>query len=60
MPTLYVKAAPGLRVPMEDKARRHIGDTPVTVPESAYYLRCIEYGDLIRVSPEAPKAKGAK
>ena len=37
---LYVKAAPGLRVPREDAPRRYItDDQPVSVPATAYYLR---------------------
>lgn len=60
MEALIVCAAPGLQVPMEGQPRRYIGETPVAVPQSAYYLRCLEYGDLIRVTPDAPKAKGAK
>ena len=34
---LYVKAAPGLRVPREDAPRRYItDDQPVSVPATAY------------------------
>ena len=48
--TLYVKAAPGLRVPREDAPRRYITeDQPVSVPASAYYLRRLHSGELVSV-----------
>lgn len=47
--TLYVKAAPGLRVPREDAPRRYITDQPVSVPATAYYLRRLHSGELVSV-----------
>ena len=52
---MKVKAAPGIKVPMEDKPREYITDTPpegeqgFDVPETAYYLRRIADGDLVIV-----------
>lgn len=46
--TLKVRAAPGLKVPMAGKPYEYITDkVAVEVPNAAYYLRCIHYGDLI-------------
>lgn len=65
MSQLLLRAAPGLKVPMDGQPHRYITDAEtVSVPESAYYLRCIDYGDLVRINP-APadpesKPKGAK
>ena len=57
---IKVKAAPGLKVPRESQPHRFIDDaTEAEVPASPYYLRCLMYGDLVRVSEE-PKPKGAK
>ena len=63
---MIVRAAPGLRVPMEGAPRQYITDNePQAVPESAYYLRRIADGDLIQVAdvtadaPAKPKAKEA-
>lgn len=59
---MLVKAASGIKVPMEEKPRVYITDTPpdgeqgFTVPETAYYLRRIADGDLVTVKP----TKGAK
>ncbi len=48
MTTITVRAAPGLRVPLEGAPRRSITDTePVTVPDTAYYRRRLADGDLI-------------
>lgn len=53
---MLVQAAPGLKVPMEEKPREYITDAkPVDVPESAYYLRRLADGDLVKV-----EKKGAK
>ena len=47
---LYVKAAPGLRVPREDAPRRYItDDQPVSVPATAYSLRRLHSGELVSV-----------
>lgn len=52
---MKVKAAPGIKVPKEDKPREYITDAEsVDVPETAYYLRRIAEGDLIET-----KKKGA-
>lgn len=60
---MIVKAAPGLRVPKEAKPREYITeDTPVEVPESVYYLRRLDEGDLVLAQAEAAPAapKNAK
>ena len=45
---ITVKAAPGIKVPREDKPTTYIDDTnPVTITPSAYYRRRIADGDLI-------------
>lgn len=50
---MIVKAAPGLRVPKEDKPREYITeDAPVEVPESVYYLRRLDEGDLVLAQAE--------
>lgn len=56
---MWVKAAPGIKVPKEDKPREYVeGDVPVEVPDSAYTLRRIADGDLIQVAaPKTPKGK---
>lgn len=59
---MLVKAAPGLKVPMEEKPRVYITDTPpdgepgFAVPDTAYYLRRLADGDLVTVK----QPKGAK
>lgn len=59
---MLVKAAPGIKVPMEEKPRAYITETPpegepgFAVPETAYYLRRIADGDLVIAKPP----KGAK
>ena len=54
MKMMQVQAAPGLRVPMEDKPRTHITDTEsVAVPDSAYYQRRLADGDLV-LQPDQP------
>ncbi|WP_419057287.1 hypothetical protein [Kluyvera georgiana] len=51
MTQMKVKAAPGVKVPREENARRYItSDTDVTVEDSAYYRRQISAGDLILVT----------
>ncbi len=64
---MIVKAAPGLKVPREDKPREYITEAKhVDVPESAYYLRRLDEGDLVpgvaATEPAAPTqaAKKAK
>lgn len=42
-------------VPMEENTRRYIGDEPVTVPMSTYYLRRMMAGELVEyVAPSKP------
>lgn len=61
---MLVKAAPGLKVPREDKPRVYITDAkPVDVPNSTYYRRCLAQGDLVPVveaSEQTAKKSGAK
>jgi len=63
---MLVLAAPGIKVPQEEKPRDYITDTPpegeagFTVPDTAYYLRRLSDGDLIEVAaPAKPKKGGA-
>lgn len=50
MAQIKVKAAPGLKFPMERNAKKHITGEPVTVESSAYYRRAIADGDLVLVT----------
>ena len=60
---MLVLAAPGIKVPLEEKPRDYITDTPpqdeagYTVPDTAYYLRRIADGDLLEVVPATKKGK---
>ena len=64
---MQVLAASGLKVPMEEKPRDYITDTPpegevgFTVPDTAYYIRRVFEGDLVKVgaSVETPVASPA-
>ncbi|HBC7419269.1 TPA: DUF2635 domain-containing protein [Serratia marcescens] len=59
MAQLTVKAAPGIRVPMEGAPREYITDgEAVPVTRSPYYLRRLAEGDLVEASdaPAAPKS----
>lgn len=47
---MKVKAREGIRVPREDNARRYIEQEPVEVPESTYYQRRLNEGDLVNVT----------
>ncbi|HDL8234137.1 TPA: DUF2635 domain-containing protein [Yersinia enterocolitica] len=47
---MKVKARDGVRVPREENARRYIEQEPVDVPQSTYYLRRLNDGDLVEVS----------
>ncbi|MGS3366784.1 DUF2635 domain-containing protein, partial [Klebsiella michiganensis] len=47
---MKVKAREGIRVPREDNARRYIEQEPVEVPESTYYQRRLNDGDLVKVT----------
>jgi hypothetical protein len=56
---MQVKAATGLKVPMEDKPHDYITDAEsVDVPESAYYQRRVSDGDLLIDAPVKTKTKG--
>ena len=61
---MLVLAAPGIKVPREEKPRDHITDTAqegeagFTVPDTAYYLRRLADGDLVEVKT-AKARKGA-
>jgi len=56
---MLVTAAPGLLVPKEGKPRQYITETAaVEVPETAYYLRRLDEGDLVKVpATSAAKSK---
>ncbi|TKI08663.1 DUF2635 domain-containing protein [Martelella alba] len=54
---MKVKARTGISVPREDNPRRYITDAEaLEVAESAYYLRRLAEGDLLRVTEAAPAA----
>ena len=53
MNKMKVKAAPGVKFPMEDNARKYITTEAVTVENSAYYRRAVQDGDLILVTGES-------
>lgn len=50
MATIKVKAAPGLRFPLERNPKSFITGEAVEVESSAYYRRAIADGDLILVT----------
>lgn len=55
---ITVKAAPGLKVSKEGAPRKYITEHEAqTVPGSAYYLRRLDDGDLIRVEDAPALAK---
>lgn len=54
---MLVKAAPGVRVPKEQKPREYITeDAAVEVPATAYYLRALAWGDLMPAQAETASA----
>jgi hypothetical protein len=56
---IKVKAAPGIRVPMEGAPRKYITDSEeVEVMRTTYYIRRLKDGDLIR--SETPVATDTK
>lgn len=60
---MKVQAAPGAKCPKEGRPREYITDnTPVEVPDSAYYLRLVADGSLVAVATTAKNAdlKGGK
>jgi len=53
---MKVKAAPGLRCPIEGKPRKYITDTKaVEVAENAYYARLVSDGSLVRTDGSKEK-----
>jgi len=48
---MEVTAKPGTRCPKEGKPREYIGETPETVPDTAYYRRLIAEGSLMEAVP---------
>lgn len=46
---MKVKAAEGLQVPREEDPRSYIGEEPVDVAASAYYIRRLAAGELVEV-----------
>lgn len=55
---IFVKAAPGLKVPFETRANQYITDEVVEVPNTLYYRRQLLEGDLIETAaPKAPTAR---
>lgn len=57
--SIKVKAAVGVRVPVEGSPRKYITDAEaVTVTRTAYYIRRLKDGDLIRT--DLPAATDAK
>jgi hypothetical protein len=58
---MKVTAAPGTQCPMEDNPRSYITDSkPVDVPETAYYLRLVDDGSLIKTPDRGAKEKEEK
>lgn len=59
---MKVKAKPGVQVPREDNPRRYVSDSEAldVADSSAYYLRRIADGDLVRAEEETPKAEATK
>lgn len=57
MTSMKVKAAPGMKFPMEDNARKYITTEAVTVENTAYYRRAVQDGDLILVKDEPETAE---
>lgn len=53
---MKVKAAPGLKCPMENRHREYITDSEaVDVPDTSYYRRLVVDGSLVKADD---KAKG--
>lgn len=60
MAIITVKAAPGVRVPYEDNARKYITEgEAVSVLESTYYLRRLADKDLVPCQAESVADKTA-
>lgn len=58
--TLFVRAAAGLFVPMEGSPHEYIGEKPVEVAATPYYLRALEGGDLIAAERKTNSKKGGQ
>jgi hypothetical protein len=59
MMTVKAKVA-GTKVPRQDNSRRYIGDEPLTVPRSSYYIRRVRDGELVELGEaEAKQAQAA-
>ncbi|GAP66266.1 hypothetical protein MBSD_n1570 [Mizugakiibacter sediminis] len=57
---MRVRAADGLRVPMEHAPRSYIEAKPQEVADTPYYRRRLAAGELVRVdAPAAPPAEAA-
>lgn len=55
---MIVKAASGVKVPLENQPYAYIEQEPVEVENTVYYQRRIADGDLIEVQPTR-KQRGA-
>lgn len=54
---MRVTAALGLRVPKEENPRQYIKhdpQSPVELPDSSYYLRRLQAGELVQVDEQQP------
>ncbi|ELD0485512.1 DUF2635 domain-containing protein [Escherichia coli] len=60
MNKMKVKAAPGVKFPMEDNARKYITTEAVSVENTAYYRRAVQDGDLILVTDETEATVAAE
>ncbi|AOJ13153.1 MULTISPECIES: hypothetical protein [Burkholderia] len=57
---MKVKAAPGVRVPMDGAPRKYIeDDKAIDVDETPYYLLRVKDGDLIRTDLQVDDGKPA-
>lgn len=56
---MLVRAADGLRVPMEHAPRSYITTKPKEVPDTLYYRRRLAAGDVVVVDPK-PVAKAER
>lgn len=57
---MFVKAAPGLKVPKEEKPKEYVEDQVIVqLPNSAYNLRRVADGDLVESTQEEYDAQQA-
>jgi hypothetical protein len=54
---MFVKPAPGLRV-RDPISRLHLPEGGAEVPESSYWIRRVQSGDVVRVEVQPAKSKG--